>query len=119
MLTRDQKHLNLYFADVRSGDVRLVLAQTEPKYFTLTYDVKFVGNHEFLIQSWRDGFTHIYRYTFDPRNPLASDATFATQLESGDYEVDSIKTVDEAKSTVYYLSNEGDSAPGTGVGSPA
>ena len=109
MLARDQKHLNLYFADIRSGDVRLVLAQTEPKYFTMTYDIKLVGNDEVLIQSWRDGFTHIYRYTFDPKNPLTSDAKFATQLESGDYEVDSIKTVDEAKNTVYYLSNEGDS----------
>ena len=107
VLTRDQKHLNIYFADVHSGEVRLVLAQTEPKYFTLTYDVKFVSDDQFLIQSWRDGFTHIYRYTFDPKNPLAAEAKFATQLESGDYEVDSIKTVDEATNTVYYLSNEG------------
>jgi dipeptidyl-peptidase 4 len=109
VLTRDQKHMNIYFADVHSGDVRLVLAQTEPKYFTMTYDVKFVGDHEFLIQSWRDGFTHIYRYTFDSKDPLASDARFANQLESGDYEVESIKTVDESGGTVYYLSNEGDS----------
>jgi dipeptidyl-peptidase-4 len=108
-LTRDQKHMNLYFADVRSGEVRLVLAQTEPKYFTMTYDVKFVGDHQFLIQSWRDGFTHIYRYTFDARNPLAAEAQLANQLESGAYEVDAIKTVDESTGTVYYTSNEGDS----------
>ncbi len=108
-LTRDQKHMNLYFADVRSGEVRLVLAQTEPKYFTMTYDVKFVGDHQFLIQSWRDGFTHIYRYTFDAGNPLAAEAQLANQLESGAYEVDAIKTVDESTGTVYYTSNEGDS----------
>jgi len=108
-LTRDQKHMNLYFADVHSGEVRLVLAQTEPKYFTMTYDVKFVGDHQFLIQSWRDGFTHIYRYTFDARNPLATEAQLANQLESGAYEVDAIKTVDESTGTVYYTSNEGDS----------
>ena len=108
-LSRDQKHMNIYFADWKSGDVRLVLAETEPKYFTITYDVKFVGDRQFLIQSWRDGFTHIYRYTFDAKNPLGSEARFANQLESGNYEVDSIKTVDEAASTVYYLSNEGDS----------
>ncbi len=109
VLTRDQKHMNLYFADIHSGDVRLVLAQTEPKYFTMTYDVKLVGDHQFLIESWRDGFTHIYRYTFDAKNPLASEAKFANQLESGEYEVDSIKTVDESTNTVYYLSSEGDS----------
>jgi dipeptidyl-peptidase-4 len=109
VMTRDQKHMNLYFADWKTEDVRLVLAQTEPKYFTLTYDVKLVGDHQFLIQSWRDGFTHIYRYSFDPKNPLGADARFENQLESGDYEVDSIKSVDEAAGTVYYLSNDGDS----------
>jgi dipeptidyl-peptidase-4 len=101
--------MNLYFADTHSGTVKLVLAQSEPKYFTMTYDVKFVGDHQFLIQSWRDGFTHIYRYTFDAGNPLAAEAKLANQLESGPYETDAIKTVDESTSTVYYTSNEGDS----------
>ncbi|MBV8673451.1 MAG: DPP IV N-terminal domain-containing protein, partial [Acidobacteriaceae bacterium] len=109
VLTRDQKHENLYFADWKSGDVRLVLAQTEPKYFNTTYDMKIVGDHQLLIQSWRDGFTHIYRYSFDAKNPLGSEAKFENQLESGEYEVDSIKSVDEAAGTVYYLSSEGDS----------
>jgi len=109
VLTRDQKHENLYFADWKTGDVRLVLAQTEPKYFTTTYDVKFVGDHQFLILSWRDGFTHLYRYSFDPENPLASEAHLEYQLEHGEYEAEAIKAVDEAAGTVYYLSNEGDS----------
>jgi dipeptidyl-peptidase-4 len=109
VLTRDQKHENLYFADTRTGEVKLALAQTEPKYFTLTYDVTFVGDHQFLIQSWRDGYTHIYRYTFDAGNPLGSEAQLANQLESGPYEATEVKTVDEATNTVYYLSSEGDS----------
>ncbi len=107
-LTRDHKHLNIYFADTRTGEVKLALAQTEPKYFTMTYDVKFVGDHQFLIQSWRDGFTHIYRYTFDADNPLAGEAQLANQLESGPYEASKIGTVDEATNTVYYISSEGD-----------
>jgi len=106
VLTRDQKHLNIYFANTRTGEVRLALAQTEPKYFTLTYDVKFVGDHQFLVQSWRDGYTHIYRYTFDAANPLAGEARLANELESGPYEVLKIGTVDEATDTVYYISNE-------------
>ena len=108
-LARDHKHLNIYFADARSGEVRLVLAQTEPKYFTMTYDVYFVGDHQFLIQSWRDGYTHIYRYTFDARNPLGAEAQLANEVESGPYEVSKIETVDEATGTVYYSSSEGDS----------
>ncbi len=107
-LTRDHKHMNIYFADTHTGEVKLTLAQTEPKYFGETYDVSFVGDHQFLILSWRDGFTHIYRYTFDPGNPLGSEAQLANQVETGPYEVSAIKTVDEAANTVYYLSGEGD-----------
>ncbi|MGH9586733.1 MAG: DPP IV N-terminal domain-containing protein [Acidobacteriaceae bacterium] len=105
-LTRDQKHLNIYFADTRTGRVKLALAQTEPKYFTLTYGVKFIGDHQFLIRSWRDGYTHIYRYTFDAANPFATPARLANELEHGSYEVIKIGTVDQATGTVYYISNE-------------
>lgn len=105
-LTRDQKHLNIYFADTRTGRVSLALAQTEPKYFTMTYGVKFVGDNQFLIRSWRDGYTHIYRYTFNAANPLADPARLANELEHGSYEVIKIGTVDQGTGTVYYISNE-------------
>lgn len=106
VLTRDHKHLNLYFADTQTGQVKLALAQTEPRYFTMTYDVKFVGDHQFLIQSWRDGFTHMYCYAFDASNPLGSEARLENELENGPYEASKIGTVDEATSTVYYISNQ-------------
>ena len=108
VLTRDHKHLNLYFADTRTGDVKLALAQNEPKYFAETYDITFVRGSQFVLQSWRDGYTHIYRYTFDASDPLGAPAQLANELESGPYEVSEVKTVDEETSTVYYLSNEGD-----------
>ena len=107
-LSRSHQHENLWFADTRSGAIELVLAQTEPKYFNLTYDVTFVDDHQFLILSWRDGHTHIYRYTFDPDNPLGTEAQLAGELESGGYEVGAVKAVDPASGTVWYLSNQGD-----------
>ncbi len=102
-LSRNHQHLNLWFADVHSGEVRLVLDQSDPKYLNTTYDVTFIGDHQFLVLSWRDGHTHIYRYTFDPNNPLGAEATPANQLESGDYEVQAVKAVDEPSQTVWYL----------------
>lgn len=107
-LSRNQKHLNLWFADTRTGEAKLVLAQSEPKYFNTTYDVTFVDDHQFLILSWRDGHTHIDRYTFDWMYPLRAEAKFANQLESGDYEVEAVKAVDPIAQTVWYLSNQGD-----------
>ncbi len=107
-LSRNQQHEDLWFADTRTGQIQLVLGQSEPKYFNLTYDVTFAGDHQFLILSWRDGHTHIYRYTFDPDNPLGAQAQLAGELESGDYEVGAIKAVDPDSETVWYLSNQGD-----------
>jgi dipeptidyl-peptidase-4 len=108
VLSRNHQHLDLWFADVHTGDLRRVLQQTEPKYFTMTYDVKFVGDHTFLILSWRDGHTHIYRYTFNAYNPLGALVQLSNQVESGDYEVTAIKAVDDTAQTLWYLSNQGD-----------
>jgi dipeptidyl-peptidase-4 len=105
-LSRNQQHLDLWFADSHTGQIALVLAQTEPKYFNTTYDVRFVGDNQFLILSWRDGHTHIYRYTFDPADPMGGQAQLADQLESGNYEVETIAGVDADKQTVWYLSNQ-------------
>jgi len=107
-LSRNHQHLDLWFADTKTGDVRQVLEQTEPKYFTMTYDVKFFGDRQFLILSWRDGYTHIYRYSFNANNPLGSAAQLTNQVESGEYEVSSMKAVDDGSQTVWYVSNQGD-----------
>ena len=106
-LTRNQQHEDLWFADVHTGEIRRVLAQEEPKYFNTTYDMTFVGDHQFLVLSWRDGHTHIYRYTFDPANPLGADAKLANEVETGDYEVQTIKAVDEGSQTVWFLAFDG------------
>ncbi len=105
-LTRDQKHEDIYFADSHTGEVKKVLAQTEPKYFTTSYDVAFLHNHQFLVQSWRDGYTHLYRYSYNAEHPLAEEAKLMNQLESGPYEATKVGTIDEGTGTVYYVSNE-------------
>ncbi len=107
-LTRDHKHRTLYFADTATGgQVRKVLSEADDKFLDITYDVTFTGN-KFLWLSWRDGHTHIYEYSFNQGNPLASDAKLEKQLTTGTFEVDSVKAVDEQAQRIYYLSNEGD-----------
>ncbi|HZZ40759.1 MAG TPA: DPP IV N-terminal domain-containing protein [Acidobacteriaceae bacterium] len=108
VLSRDQQHLDIWFADTKTGDARRILQQSEPKYFNLTYDVKFVGDHEFFLLSWRDGHTHIYHYGFDSNNPLGQLAERLDQVESGDYEVSSIQAIDDSTQTLWYLSDQGD-----------
>jgi len=53
----------------------------------------------FLWTSWRDGYTHIYLYSFNASDPVASDAKLERQLESGDYEVLAVGGVDETSGT--------------------
>jgi len=113
-LTRDQKHRNLYFADAQTGQAKLAYTETEPKYFNDKYNVAFTES-QFYLTSWRDGHTHIYRYSFDPSHPLGAEgasaaplAHLAKQVTSGDFEVESIGTVLEPSHTIYYVSNEGD-----------
>jgi len=108
VLTRDHKHLDLYFADAHTGDSRLVLSQHDDKFFDEAYDVNFFAPGEFVITSWRDGHTHIFYYNYNKDNPLDGLAQPVRQLEDGDYEVSSIESIDVKAKTVYYVSNEGD-----------
>jgi dipeptidyl-peptidase-4 len=66
----------------------------------------------FLWTSWRDGYTHIYLYSFNEADPLAADAKLERQLESGDYEVIAISGVDETAAsspgTVFFTANKDD-----------
>ncbi len=103
-LLRDHKHLNLYFADIKTGAAKLALALTDDKFFDESYDVQFLNHSpEFLITGWQDGHNHIYRYKYS-----ATEATLENEVEKGAYEVSEIEGVNEAAKTVLYQSNEGD-----------
>jgi dipeptidyl-peptidase-4 len=106
-LSRDHKHLNIYFADTSTNTVKLALQETDDKFLDEDYDVFFTKDH-FLLTSWRDGHDHIYLYSFDAADPVASGAKLDRQLTSGDYEVTKIAGIDEANSAVFYVSTEGD-----------
>jgi dipeptidyl-peptidase-4 len=106
VLTRDQKNLRLYFADAHSGKTRLVLTDTDPKYLDFSTDLTPLSHGRFILSSWRDGHSHLYLYSFDEHHPLAADATLTRQLTQGDFEVESLESVDERSNTVFFTSNE-------------
>ncbi len=105
-LTRDHKHLNLYFAEASNGKAHLVLAQSDDKFFNEKYDISIAGGR-IVITSWADGHTHIYLYSYDANHPLEAKAKLERQLTSGDFDVDEVLAVDERRKSVYYTSNEG------------
>ena len=72
-------------------------------------EVRFLKSKgQFLWPSWRDGNMHIYLYSFDKQNPMATEAKLERELEKGDYEVTGILGADEAAGTVFFAANKDD-----------
>ena len=105
-LSRDHKHKNLYFADASTGAAKLMLEQTDAKFFDEKYDVS-VADGEIVLTSWADGHQHLYLYSFDRNNPMGEQAKLVRQLTQGDFEVNNVSEVDHIHKVVYYASNEG------------
>jgi len=110
VLNRRQDTMDLYFIDAKSGRSRKVLTESAPDaWVNVNDDFRILKSGDrFLWTSWRDGYTHIYLYSFNPSDPLASDAKLERQLESGDYEVLAISGVDDASGAVFFTANKGD-----------
>jgi dipeptidyl-peptidase 4 len=110
VLNRKQDVLDLYFIDAKSGKSRKVLTESAPDaWVNVNDDFRILKSGDrFLWTGWRDGHTHIYLYSFDAPDPLAGDAKLERQLESGDYEVIAISSVEEASGTVFFTANKGD-----------
>ena len=103
-LTRDHKHMDLYFADSATGESRLALVQADSKFFDDKYDVRVTDGH-ILLTSWGDGHTHLYLYRYDVTHPMRAE--LERQLTRGDFDVDSILGINAEKQFVYFASNEG------------
>jgi dipeptidyl-peptidase-4 len=105
-LSRDQKHKNIYFAEIAKGQSKLMLEQSDEKFFEPKYDV-FVQDQHIVLTSWADGHTHIYDYSYDVRDPMSAPARPTRQLTTGNFDVDSIQGIDKIRNVIYYTSNEG------------
>jgi dipeptidyl-peptidase-4 len=105
-LNRAQNHLQLHFFDVRSGERRLVMEERSEAwidvfdffanilhYFHFPPDVD-----EFFWISDRDGYNHLYRYSYDGR--------LLNQVTTGPWVVTRVEGVDPESETIYYTGTE-------------
>ena len=81
VLNRDQNQLDLYFVETQSGRSQLMLSEKDDTWvmWNDTFRVLKSGD-KFLWESWRDGFTHLYLYSFSKSSPLSSGAKLELQL---------------------------------------
>ncbi len=104
-LTRDHKHLALFFADAELGEARQMLEISDDKFLDENYDVT-VDDGAIVLSNWSDGHNQLYLYSYDKSKPLGSDAKLDRQLTKGDFEVSDAYSVDTARKVVDYTSNE-------------
>ncbi len=93
-LNRPQNKMDILLADVKTGNSRLLLTETDPCWLDVTDDWHFLSNGSFLWTSERSGYRHIYRY--DRTGELTATLT------GGAWEVNEILAVDEEAGVLYF-----------------
>ena len=102
--SRDQRRLDLIFANIATGESHVVLTETSSTWIELNDELTFLGKSaEFVWESARDGFQHLYLYGYDGR--------LKRQLTAGAWNVDdfrarAIKGIDEKRRLIYFTATE-------------
>lgn len=98
--SRDQKTLELLAVNPSTGQGRVILTETSDHWIELNHDFKPLKDGTFLWSSERSGWKRLYLY--------AGDGKMIRQLTSGDWPVDAVEGVDEAKKTVLFTASVDD-----------
>jgi dipeptidyl-peptidase 4 len=102
--SRDQRKLDLLFADSESGRSRVVLTESSGTWIELHDELSFLAHsREFVWASARDGYLHLYLYDYDGRllRPLT-----AGKWNVDDFRARAIKGIDEANRWLYFTATE-------------
>ncbi|WP_133000267.1 S9 family peptidase [Luteimonas arsenica] len=102
--SREQQLLELIEVELASGRQRILATETSDTWVPLHDNLRFLADGRFLWSSERDGFEHLYIADGDGAN--------LRQLTRGDWPVDSLLAVDEAKGLVYFSAGMRTTLPG-------
>jgi len=102
--SRDQRQLDLLFADTATGNSRVVLTETSKTWIDLHDELTFLKNSQkFVWLSARTGYQHLYLYDYDGQ--------LIRPITSGEWNVDdfrhrAIKGIDEKNRMIYFCATE-------------
>ena len=101
-MNRDQNELKLYEVNPITGEGTVVLEEKTNTYIELNENkLLFTANgQQFVWQSERDGFNHLYLYDFANDKP----ATLVRQLTTGKWDVTAVHGCDVEKGLIYFQS---------------
>ncbi len=92
--SRDQRTLALIEADLANGTQRTLVTERSTTWINLHELLHVFPDGRFLWGSERDGFMHLYR--------MDADGRVEAQLTRGDWMVEDLLAVDEARGLVYF-----------------
>jgi dipeptidyl-peptidase 4 len=102
--SRDQRRLDLLFANIDTGATRVVLTETSTSWIELNDELSFLKKSpQFIWASARDGYRHLYLYDYNGR--------LVRQLTAGEWNVDdfrarAVKGIDESHRLIFFTATE-------------
>jgi len=94
-MNRHQNHYELLFADVNTGDTKLIYEEKNKAWIDVNDDLTFTEDGKSIIlSSEKSGFNHIYLYDIEGK--------FKRQITQGDWDVTQFLGYDEAHKLFYY-----------------
>jgi dipeptidyl-peptidase-4 len=102
--SRDQRKLDLLFANAETGESRVVLTESSDTWIDLNDELSFLRrSKEFVWASARDGFLHLYLY--DYQGHLVRRLTDGPWMVD-DFRARAIKAIDEKHRLIYFSATE-------------
>src|SRR6202453_3319600 len=102
--SRDQRQLDLLFANIDTGQSRVVLTETSKTWIDLNSELSFLAHsREFVWASARNGYQHLYLYDYEGH--LLRTLT-AGPWNVDDFRARAIKGVDEKHRLIYFTATE-------------
>lgn len=101
VLNRGQNYLKMNQYNAQTGDfVKTLFEEKNDKYVEPVEPIAFLKTNpnQFIWQSRRDGWNHIYLYNID--------GTLAKQITKGDWEVTDVVGFDKGERYLYYISTQ-------------
>jgi Xaa-Xaa-Pro tripeptidyl-peptidase len=100
-LNRDQNHMDLKAYDPKTGDyIKTLFSETNSKYIEPQWPMRFIPgrDREFVWQTRRDGYTHLYHYNVDGK--------LLGQITRGAWEVTGFLGFADGGKTLVYTSTQ-------------
>lgn len=97
VINRHQNDLKIFFIDGTTLDKKLILNEKDKAYVDVN-TLTFLDNNDFVWQSERDGYNHLYYYN--------KEGKLVNQITKGNWEVTNYYGIDAKNKKLYYQSVE-------------